>query len=75
MRGKLVELLLRLGQEVVDIGCHGSLPVDYPDIAAEVGRKVSRGEVDRGDPDLRFRPGHVYCRQQDPGRPCRALLR
>ena len=48
MRGRLVELLLRLGQEVVDIGCHGLVPVDYPDIAAEVGRKVSRGEVDRG---------------------------
>jgi ribose 5-phosphate isomerase B len=48
MRGKLVELLVHLGQEVVDIGCHGLGPVDYPDIAAEVGRKVSRGEVDRG---------------------------
>jgi ribose 5-phosphate isomerase B len=48
MRGKLVELLVRLGQEVVDIGSHGIEAVDYPDIAAEVGRKVSAGEVDRG---------------------------
>jgi ribose 5-phosphate isomerase B len=48
MRGKLVELLVRLGQEVVDIGSHGAEPVDYPDIAAQVGRKVSTGEVDRG---------------------------
>jgi ribose 5-phosphate isomerase B len=48
MRGKLVELLVRLGQEVVDIGSHDGAPVDYPDIAAEVGRKVSHGDVDRG---------------------------
>ena len=48
MRGKLVELLVRLGQEVVDIGSRDSEPVDYPDIAAQVGDKVSAGEVDRG---------------------------
>jgi ribose 5-phosphate isomerase B len=48
MRAKLVELLLRLGQEVVDVGCHGPEPVDYPDIAALVGRKVASKEVDRG---------------------------
>ena len=48
MRGKLVELLVRLGQEVVDLGSHGDEAVDYPDIAAEVGRKVSKGDVDRG---------------------------
>ncbi len=48
MRAKLVELLLRLGQEVVDVGSHGPEPADYPDIAALVGRKVARKEVDRG---------------------------
>ena len=48
MRGKLVELLKRLGQEVTDVGCHGPISIDYPDIAAAVGRKVSSGEVDRG---------------------------
>jgi ribose 5-phosphate isomerase B len=48
MRAKLIELLVRLGQEVLDVGCHGSQPADYPDIAAAVGRKVSGGEVDRG---------------------------
>lgn len=48
MRAKLIELLLQLGQDVVDVGCHGDEPVDYPDIAALVGRKVSRREVDRG---------------------------
>ena len=48
MRAKLAELLVRLGQEVVDVGCHGTEPVDYPDIAALVGHKVAAGEVDRG---------------------------
>jgi ribose 5-phosphate isomerase B len=47
MRSKLVELLVQLGQEVVDVGSHEAV-VDYPDIAAEVGRKVASGEVDRG---------------------------
>jgi len=45
---KLVELLARLGHDVVDLGSHNADPVDYPDVAAVVAEKVSRGEVDRG---------------------------
>ena len=48
MRAKLVELLRRLEQEVINVGADGNGPVDYPDIAAKVARKVSTGEVDRG---------------------------
>ncbi len=48
IRPKVVELLQRLGHEVEDIGTFSSEAVDYPDIAAQVGEKVSRGEVDRG---------------------------
>ncbi len=48
MRGKLVELLGRLGQEVVDVGSYDQVEDDYPDIAAVVARKVSQREVDRG---------------------------
>lgn len=48
IRPKLIELLKRLGHEVVDMGSTDSNPVDYPDIAAVVGHLVSRGEVDRG---------------------------
>ena len=48
MRSKLIELLARLGQEVVDVGSNGEEAVDYPDIAAMVGRKVASQEVDRG---------------------------
>lgn len=48
LRTKIVELLARLGQEVVDVGSYDDQSVDYPDIAALVARKVSTGEVDRG---------------------------
>jgi ribose 5-phosphate isomerase B len=48
MRVKLMELLTRLGQEVIDLGSHDENPVDYPDVAAEVGRKVAEHEAERG---------------------------
>jgi len=48
MRVKLVELLGRLGQEVVDAGSYDQQDDDYPDIAAVVAQKVSNREVDRG---------------------------
>ena len=48
IREKVIELLARLGHEVVDVGSTNCEPVDYPDIAALVAHKVSRGDVDRG---------------------------
>lgn len=49
MRAKLVELLGRLGQEVVDVGAYDQQDDDdYPDIAAVVAGKVSSKEVERG---------------------------
>ena len=48
MRSKIVDLLKRLGHEVIDVGTTGEESVDYPDIAAAVAKKVSTGEVDRG---------------------------
>jgi ribose 5-phosphate isomerase B len=48
LRTKVVDLLAKLGQEVVDVGSFDTRSVDYPDIAAQVARKVSAGEVDRG---------------------------
>jgi ribose 5-phosphate isomerase B len=47
-RSRLVGLLERLGNEVVDCGSFGDEAVDYPDIAAEVARRVAEGAVDRG---------------------------
>ncbi len=48
VRAKLVDLLQRLGHEVVDVGTFSGEAVDYPDIAAQVAGKVSRHEADRG---------------------------
>ncbi|NLE36642.1 MAG: ribose 5-phosphate isomerase B [Pirellulaceae bacterium] len=48
IRSKVIDLLKRLGHDVVDVGTPGVEPVDYPDVAASVACKVSSGEVDRG---------------------------
>jgi len=48
IRSKVIELVERLGHEVDDIGAFSGEAVDYPDIAAIVGQKVSSGEVERG---------------------------
>ena len=48
MRQKIIDLLERLGQEVIDVGANGDQPIDYPDVAAAVARQVSAGQADRG---------------------------
>lgn len=48
LRRKILSLLVRLGQETIDVGTDETGPVDYPDVAAAVATRVSRGEVDRG---------------------------
>jgi ribose 5-phosphate isomerase B len=49
LRAKILELLTNLGQDVVDMGTRDrEESVDYPDVAATVAEKVSKGEVDRG---------------------------
>jgi ribose 5-phosphate isomerase B len=48
IRSKVVDLLKRLGHEVIDVGSSDCEPVDYPDVAADVAGKVSSGEVERG---------------------------
>jgi len=47
-RKRVIGLLERLGHEVIDCGSHGEEAVDYPDIAADVARRVSDASVDRG---------------------------
>ncbi|MFM8986319.1 MAG: ribose 5-phosphate isomerase B [Planctomycetia bacterium] len=47
-RKRLSGLMERLGNDVVDCGSHGEEAVDYPDVAADVARRVSEGSVDRG---------------------------
>ena len=48
LRAKLIELLQKLGHEVEDVGTFTPDAIDYPDVAAQVAGKVSRGEVERG---------------------------
>jgi ribose 5-phosphate isomerase B len=48
VKQKVIDLVRRLGHEVIDEGTDGGCSVDYPDVAAQVGSMVSKGEVDRG---------------------------
>jgi ribose 5-phosphate isomerase B len=48
VKTKIVELLERLGQEVIDDGVHDNESADYPDVARVVAKRISQGEADRG---------------------------
>lgn len=48
VKKQIISLLGQLGHETNDIGTQSEESVDYPDIAAEVARRVSDGEADRG---------------------------
>lgn len=47
-KARLAASIRQLGHEVIDVGTTAPESVDYPDFAADVARRVSRGEVDRG---------------------------
>jgi ribose 5-phosphate isomerase B len=44
----VIGLLGKLGHSYHDFGCYTPDPVDYPDVAREVGRAVAAGQFDRG---------------------------
>jgi len=48
VRSKLIDVVRRLGHQVEDMGTFSEDSVDYPDIAALVASKVSRGQAERG---------------------------
>jgi ribose 5-phosphate isomerase B len=48
LRQALVVMLRGRGLAVQDLGADGPDAVDYPDVAASVGRAVARGEADAG---------------------------
>ncbi|KMO35350.1 ribose 5-phosphate isomerase [Methylobacterium variabile] len=48
LKGAVVDHVRALGHEVIDVGSFDDQPVDFPDIAREVARKVTSGEADRG---------------------------
>jgi ribose 5-phosphate isomerase B len=47
LKEELVSLVRSLGHEVVDVGTHGTDPVDYPDYAVSGCQVVLRGDADR----------------------------
>ena len=48
VRAKIIESLERHGHEIYDTGTGNNGPVDYPDVASLVARRVSANEADRG---------------------------
>jgi len=48
LRAALVDHLRKQGRAVFEVGATSPEPVDYPDVAAAVGKAVVRGEADAG---------------------------
>jgi len=48
IRQRIIDFVEQLGHEVVDLGGAEEGPIDYPDIASQVGVHVGSGEADRG---------------------------
>jgi ribose 5-phosphate isomerase B len=48
LKEQLEAHLREMGHEVSDVGTHNDDSVDYPDLAAAVGRSVAKGEAERG---------------------------
>jgi len=48
LKGRIISILTSLDYEVIDEGPDDEESIDYPDIASEVARRVSRAEVERG---------------------------
>ena len=48
VKTKLIELVTKLGHQVTDAGAFSAESCDYPDMAADVGRMVGAGKVERG---------------------------
>jgi len=48
LKEKVKDLLVSLGHEVLDLGCHSKDSVDYPVYGAKVAQTVAKGEAERG---------------------------
>lgn len=48
LKADIVAHIESLGHEVTDIGCHGTDPVDFPDIARDLTDGILSGAADRG---------------------------
>ena len=59
VKQRVVDLLIKLGHEIHDLGANGPAGSDYPDFAIPVGEEVSTGKADRGI--LICATGHGMC--------------
>lgn len=48
MKRDLAAHLARQGHDILDVGTHSPVSVDYPDIATDVASAIRSGQVDRG---------------------------
>lgn len=48
LKSRVIEIVRRLGHEVIDFGTNSTDPVDYPDYARALGEAVLAGTCDRG---------------------------
>jgi len=48
MKADIVAHIQSLGHDVMDVGCHSTDPVDFPDIARQVTGGLLAGQADRG---------------------------
>ncbi len=48
LKGVIAEYLKTTGHDVVDVGTHEAVSVDYPDFGAALGRAVAGGEAELG---------------------------
>jgi ribose 5-phosphate isomerase B len=48
VKGKILELIEKLGHEAVNEGTDAECSIDYPDVAAHVATAVSGGKAERG---------------------------
>lgn len=48
LKAEVIRVIVDSGHEAVDLGTNNTDPVDYPDVAAKVGRVVLDGDAERG---------------------------
>lgn len=48
LKGEVIQAIIAEGHEVIDLGTDSTVPVDYPDYAAKLGRAILDGKADRG---------------------------
>jgi ribose 5-phosphate isomerase B len=48
LKAAILQTVAREGHVPLDLGTHGSAPVDYPDIARAVGESIQAGGAERG---------------------------